>query len=753
MKQTWILARREFRSYFDHPTAYIVVVAFLVLALFLTFRTLFAASMASMRPFFSLLPWLFAFFIPAITMRSLAEERRSGTYQWLIAQPVDELELVVGKFLGDWFFALVALAGSLPTALCLLLVSDVDPGILVAQYVGAALLAAQMVAIGLFASSAARNQFAAFMLGVAICFGLVLIGLDVVLIGLPPALAGVVGKLSLLGHFEGIQRGVIDLRDALYFLSTALLFGALAYFLLVRERLSAVRPAFRRLQAGTAVIALGVVVLNLLGARIHGRLDLSADRLYTLSPGTRQVLEGLDDVVTIKLIVSKELPPEIQQMTLREVRDLLADYRRAADGRLQIVELNPDAGEEAASEAASLGVREIEFNVLRDNEFQVKRGWLGLAVLYADKHEVIPMITRTDDLEYRLTSMIASLTAPAKPRLAFLTGYGARSAFDFPALREVLAERYELETVDLERDSAAVLSPDTFDVVVLAAPDRPLDSAAVAKLEQYLEAGGSALLLLDGTRVDPGFPMAQRVETGLDSLLARRGVRLGRGVVYDVRSNEKISLGRSGFFTVVAPYPLWPVVLPAADHTLTRGLDALTLGWASPLEVEDSAAVQPLWATTEFGGRRPEGTPIMPRSDFVVDPSELSRQVVAVAVGPGAGAAKGEDARDGEAQASGRLVVVGDVDFLDDQFVRANPQNVAFAANALDWLARDEALIAIRSKDRTPPPLVFESEAGRAAFKWGNLAGVPLLFMLGGALRAARRRQLSRRTWGEEVKA
>lgn len=751
MRQAWTIARREFRGYFDHPTAYILVVAFLALGLFLAFRSLFAQGVATLRSFFSLLPWLFSVFIPAITMRSFAEERRSGTYEWLAAQPVREADVLAGKFLGDWLFALVALAGTLPTALGILLLSEADAGAMLAQYAGAALLAAQMTAIGLFASSATRNQITSFILAGASSFGLLLLGLEVVLIGLPASLAGAAARLSLISHFENIARGVIDLRDALYFLSTAALFLGLAYFLLMRERLSARRGSYRRLRLGVATAALGVLVLNLLGAHLRGRLDLTEDRLYTLSDGTRRVLEGLDDVVTIKLVASRELPPEIA-LTLRDVRDLLADYRAAADGRVQVVELDPTEDEAAADEAAALGIQEIQFNVLRNDEFQIKRGWLGLAVLYADEREVVPAIARTDDLEYRLTSMIASLTTESKPRLAFLTGYGARGPFRYPALREVLAERYEVGTVDLEGDSVPALSPDSFRAVVLAGPERPLGDSAVAALERYLDAGGAALLLLEGSVVEPGSPFSRPVESGLDSLLARRGVKPVRGMVYDLRSNERVSLGQRGLFNLIAPYPLWPIVVPATDdHALTRGLEALTLGWAAALEVADSAAVTPLWSTTEFAGVRDAGGPIMPESlGLEPDPAMLApRTVAAVIDGRAAddGASRDEGAPAGAAR--GRLVVVGDADFLNDDFARGNPQNLVFAANALDWLAQDEALIAIRSKDRTPPPLVVGSEVRQAALKWGNLLGVPLLFVLGGALRVAGRRRLSGRTWEE----
>lgn len=101
------VVRREMSSFFDHPTAYILVVAFLALGLFLTFRTIYAAGIATLRPFFDLLPWLFAIFIPALTMRSLAEERRSGTLEWLLSHPLRETEVIIGKFLGNWLLSLI----------------------------------------------------------------------------------------------------------------------------------------------------------------------------------------------------------------------------------------------------------------------------------------------------------------------------------------------------------------------------------------------------------------------------------------------------------------------------------------------------------------------------------------------------------------------------------------------------------------------------------------------------------------------
>jgi ABC-2 type transport system permease protein len=754
MRQTWRVARREFRSYFDHPTAYILVVAFLVLALFLSFRSIFTSGAATLRPLFDLLPWLLAVFVPAITMRSLAEERRSGTLGWLLAQPMSELDLVVGKFLGDWMFVLVALAGTLPTALGILAASSADPGIVVGQYVGVALLAGELVAIGLFASSITSNQITAFIVGAMIDFALILAGLRFTQIGLPGPLASAVGDLSVLTHFEAVTRGVIDLRDVLYFVTAAGVFLALAYWAVARERLSRGRGAFRRLRTGTAALVVGVVALNLLGGHIHGRLDLTRNHLFTLSKGTRSILGGLDDVVTIKFFVSSSLPSEVD-LTRRDVQDLLADYRSASDGHVHVQVVHPgDKGPEA-DQAQSLGVRPIQFNVVRNDEFQVKRGWLGLAVMYAGQHQTIPVIQSTADLEYHLTSAIAGLTRKSKPHVAFLTGFGARGPGSYGPLEQELSKRYDVNTVALGTDSAAapVLSPDSLSAVILAGPTETLGDSALHALEAYLDAGGSGLLLLPSNRLSPRMPITQPVSTGLGPYLAGRGVKLLEGVVYDLRSNERVNLGQQGVFSVVKNYPFWPVVGPAGKSLITRQLQGLSLAWPGALQIQDTTRASPLLQTTASGGIEPVGGSVAPQEDIRPAPGSQGVQVVAAVVdgGPPTGANPGAGTASGKGP--GRLVVVRDAGFLRQDFVQNNPQNLVFVANAVDWLTQDESLISIRSKDRTPPELVFQSSVTRGLLKWGDLVGIPLLFVAVGVVRILRRRNHPGWPGREEVAA
>ncbi len=740
------IAFRELRGFFDQATAYILIVAFLSLGLFLEFRSLYAANIATLRPFFDLLPWLFAILIPAATMRSLAEERRSGTLDWLLAHPFSEIEAVLGKFLGNWIFALIALAGTVPMSIGVLLASEADPGIVTTQYVGATLLAAQFVAIGLWASSMTRNQITSFILAIAVSLALVLIGLPVFQIGLPPILGGAAARLSVIGHFENVARGVIDLRDVLYFLSTAALFLALSIALVSRERLSHSRGDYRRLRMGTTAIVALVVVVNLLGGYIRGRLDLTRGDLYTLAEGTRQILGELDDIVTFKLFVSDELPPEVQ-LTLRDVEDLLADFRRAGGGRLVLERIDPEDSDDARSEATGMGIPALDFNVLRDDEFEVRRGYFGLAMLYADKREIIPIIDRTDDLELRLASAVISMTDDARLRLRFASGFGARQAFELPALQQELSERYSIGSVALDGDSVPRLDPDSIDVLVVAAPTERMSRLAVDRIGEYVDGGGAALLLVEGTQVDPQSPMSTSVTSGLETFLEERGVSWDGGIVYDLASAERVQMGRQGIFAVVRSYPLWPILFRGADHPVTRDLNNLSVGWASALVLNDTVRAVPLWTTTGAGGVQAPGSPIAPDMQTYADEADLGVEVVAAAVDFSI-PAEGSDGENG-LEGGGRMVVVADVDFLDAQFVRSSRQNLLFAANSVDWLAQDEALISIRSKDRTPPPLVLESDFAKNALKWGNLAGIPLFFCLAGALRVTGRRARAQRRWSE----
>jgi ABC-2 type transport system permease protein len=222
MRNIWTIARKELRTYFDHPTAYILLVVFLALNFFFFFFFLggvFLTGNASLRSMFDLLPWILLFFIPAVTMGTLAEERRRGTLEVTLSHPLRESQFLLGKYAGSLLFLYIALAGTLLAPLTLSIGGRLDMGVVLAQYIGTAFLMAGMAAVGLFASALTRNQITAFIIATAVIFALMMAGTEGLQMGLPAWLGGAVGELGIMPHFGNVARGVIDLRDVVYFVA------------------------------------------------------------------------------------------------------------------------------------------------------------------------------------------------------------------------------------------------------------------------------------------------------------------------------------------------------------------------------------------------------------------------------------------------------------------------------------------------------------------------------------------------------
>lgn len=226
MKQVTHILNKEFKDYFVSPIAYIVISIFLLVTGWFFFSTFFLYNQANLRQFFSLLPLIFAFVIPAITMRLFAEELNVGSYEILLTMPVSFLDVILGKLLAGVAMVAAMLVPTLAYAVTVAFLGELDWGPVAGGYVGAILLGGAYTAIGLFASSLTRNQIIAFIIGMTICFTLTLI--DKMLFFFPRELLGVIGYLGADFHFQNIARGVIDSRDVIYFLSVIFisLFGA-----------------------------------------------------------------------------------------------------------------------------------------------------------------------------------------------------------------------------------------------------------------------------------------------------------------------------------------------------------------------------------------------------------------------------------------------------------------------------------------------------------------------------------------------
>jgi ABC-2 type transport system permease protein len=217
MSPALVISRREIRTYFNSPVAYIVVTVFTIITGYLFFTQLFLEKQADLRSFFGIMPLMFMFMIPAITMRLLADEKGSGTLELLITMPVRDWEVVLGKFLAAMALVATALGLTLFFALTVKVLGPIDRGPTVGGYIGLLLMGGAYVAIGVMCSAFTRNSIVAFIAAFAISFALYLFGRLTQFV--PESVRGIVSFLSIDGHFENIGRGVIDSRDVIYYLS------------------------------------------------------------------------------------------------------------------------------------------------------------------------------------------------------------------------------------------------------------------------------------------------------------------------------------------------------------------------------------------------------------------------------------------------------------------------------------------------------------------------------------------------------
>ena len=732
MNAVWTLARREVKALFDNPAGYVLLVVFLVVNDFLFFRAAYLTNTGSLRPMLDVMPWLFLFFVPAVAMRTLAEDLRSGQLEVVLSQPLTELQLLLGKYLGAVLFLWIALLLTLPVPIGLALGAELFWGPVAAQYIGAMLLAAGLAGIGVWASGMTRSQITAFIMAVAVMFLLVLVGLNPLIVGLPPQLATVAARLGVLSHFDSIGRGVIDLRDAVYFGSLAAIFLILAYGAIMGRKLAQGQEPARRLRVGVLLLVGILVVANLLGSYLSGRIDLTPGHAYTLAPATRNLVRSLNDIVTIKLFASDELPAEVALMK-RDVDDLLGDLRSAGRGRIRIIERDPADDPEARREAGALGIQPVQFNVVGKSELQVKEGYLGLAVQYTDANEAIPFVRRTDDLEYRLAAAIRGLTRARKPQIGLVVAMEdwGREGRALAQVQEQLAKSYSVVPLSLGDTTQPGDSIQT--LIILGQPDS-ISMGATRRLQAFFARGGSALVMTSGAPLSGARPQVSGKEPVWNQFLAPFGLKVRPDLVYDLASNQLVPLPGAAAYQ---PYPFWLRARPAGGTIITDGVGEVFLPWSSSLEFlpDTRAKLTPLLLSSRVAGIAEGEIDLTPTRQF--PPVDLKQRLLAVS----------SQAGDSGAGPKGRVVVVGNMEFATDRYSGASGENVVFTLNAIDWLAQDEALIQIRSRDRTPPRLLFTSPTLQQGIKYANVILVPVLVMLFGVARLMGRRRRALIPW------
>ncbi len=423
-RQILSITQKELSSYFGSLLAIIFLGTFLtaVLFVFFTVDTFFARGVADMRPLFRWMPILLIFLLAALTMRQWSEEQRAGTEELLLTLPVPPYALVLGKFLAVMLMIAIALLLTLPLPITVSLLGNLDWGPVFGGYLAALLMAGAYAAIGLFVSSRTDNQIVALISTVLLGGLFYVLGTQSITHFFGNSISEILWAIGTGSRFESIQRGVIDLRDLVYYLSLTGIFLTLNTVSLDSIRWSHKQVQYRqRIMRTVGLIIVNLILLNVWLYPLHGlRLDLTEQKEYSLSPTTKDLFDSLQEPLLIRAYISEQTHPLLTPL-IPQIRDMLREYEIAANGRLTAEVIDPTTDPEIEGEAnQTYGIRPFPFQASGRYETSVINAYFHILLRYGDQSVVLnfqdivqvdqlatgDVSTRLKNLEYDLTSSI-----------------------------------------------------------------------------------------------------------------------------------------------------------------------------------------------------------------------------------------------------------------------------------------------------------------------------------------------------------
>jgi len=502
-----------------------------------------------------------------------------------------------------------------------------------------------------------------------------------------------------------------------------------------------------------------IVVLNLLALAFFVRFDLTDSKLYSLSDASKRIAQSLDDPIVVKLYFSEDLPAPYNQ-NARYLKDQLYEYRAFSGGKLRFEFIDP-IKQEREEEAQALRIPPIQVNAYEKDKIELKKVYMGLAFLYEDKKEVIPVVQSTRNLEYEISSAIQKITSEIIPTVGILQGHGEVDVYnDMQAGHQTLSKLYQVVPVSIA--PGQLIDTDVATLLIIG----PKDSVSAwdqYAIDQFIMRGGKLGVFYDPVEVDLQVQNATDRQTNWPGFLAHYGIAFKPGMVVDARNSRIAVMQQQGFirFQNIVEYPYLPQIFTFnPDNLVGKDLEAVDFPFISAL---DSTAAEPLglefqaicWSSERSGIRRPPYS-MSPMQEFTPADFNEPFQILAGAIQGSfktafAGGPPPDSGVDVSALAPvqtqsppNRLVAVGDAEFGGDQQISRNPSNAALFLNIVDWLTQEEGLITIRSREVVSRPLDELSDGKRRGVKYANVFGPPLLVIVFGVFRWQARRRAKR---------
>jgi gliding-associated putative ABC transporter substrate-binding component GldG len=475
------------------------------------------------------------------------------------------------------------------------------------------------------------------------------------------------------------------------------------------------------------LISVIVVIINILAGTYSFRIDLTEGGEYTLSQATRDILKSLEKPVTVTAYFSKDLPPNIKDVG-DNLKDMLTEYGKRSGGMVVYKFVNPNENQALEKEAVQNGIQPVMINVREKDQVKQQKAYMGAVVSMGEEKEKIPFMQPGSAMEYALSTAIKKLSVVDKPSIAIIQGHGEPAINEIARVYTELRVLYNVEPLTLT-DTTVI--PGKYKTIAIIRPQDTIPAPQLAILDNYLSHGGNIFLALN--RVQGNFQNATGTafSNGMESWLKGKGISVSDSFIIDANCGVVGVQQQQGGFTMTTQvqFPYLPVIHKFADNPVTKGLESVSLQFASPITFSGDSAVKftPIAFTSDKSGTLT--TPLYfdiqkqwQESDF----PESGLVVAGILEGKLAGNIKS------------KMIIVSDGDFGIGGLNSGSqlpPDNINLLVNSIDYLSDDTGLINLRTKGITSRPIKKLDDGTKAFLKWFNFLLPIVLVIIYGLMR------------------
>ena len=484
------------------------------------------------------------------------------------------------------------------------------------------------------------------------------------------------------------------------------------------------------------ILITGVIIMvNILADKFFLRLDFTADKRYTLSNATKDILHDLAQPITVSAYFSEDLPPDIAKAR-RDFKDLLIEYGNVSDGMIVYEFINPNKEEKLEQEAMQAGVQPVIINTREKDQSVQKRAYLGAVLQMGEQKEVIPFMQPGAAMEYALSSSIKKLSVNEKPVIGMLQGHGEPKMWSMQQAMKELNVLYKVEHVHL---SDTIDNLAKYNTLVIIAPTDTFPQSHLQQLDNFLAQGKKMFIGINRVEGDLRNAMGSEITTRLETWLAGKGINISPNFVIDANCASVTVQQQQGVFSFQSniSFPYLPVAVNFEDHPISGGLEAVLLQFASSINYsgDTTIAFTPIVKSSDQSGTRPAPTYFDIQHEWSENDFPISNLTMgATLTGKIAG------------NMDSRLVVIADGDFIvngeGQQAQQLQPDNVSLFVNSIDWLSDDTGLIELRTKGVSARPLDQIDDGKKTFLKYLNFLLPIFLIVIYGIIRIQYRQNL-----------